>query len=117
MDGRMDRPGWLGLRPGWLGLRPGWLDLRPGWLGLMAGWLGLKPGWMAQRGEIRMDGQKIYPFYSSSPIGAAALLSPLKPKAWLAGWPSGLASWASGLAGWASGLTGWPREGDVWMHV
>ena len=91
MDGRMDRPGWLGLRPGWLGLRPGWLGLRPGWLGLMAGWLGLRPGWMAQRGEIRMDGQIIYPFCSSSPIRAATLLSPLKPKAWLASWASGLA--------------------------
>ena len=64
-----------------------------------------------------MDGQKIYPFYSSFPIGAAALLSPLKPKAWLAGRASDLAGWAAGLAGWASGLTGWPRERDVWMHV
>ena len=36
--------------------------------------------------EKGTDGQKIYPFYSSSsPIGPAALLSPLKPKAWLAG--------------------------------
>ena len=61
--------------------------VRPsGWLGLRPGWLGLRPGWMAQRGG-RTDGRtygrtyvrKISPFYrTSSPIGAAALPSPMK---------------------------------------
>ena len=90
------------------------------WASGLAGWATGLAGW-PRGGNGWMDGwtneQKIYPFYSSSPIGAAALLSPLKPMDWLAGWASGLAGWASGLAGWASGLTGWPREGDVWMHV
>ena len=50
-----------------------------------------------------MDGQKIYPFYSSSPIGAAALLSPLKPKA----------GWLGLRPGWLGLRSGWVSLGDA----
>ena len=60
-----------GLRPSKPGLKPeAWLT---GCLGLRPGWLGLRSGWLAQRGDERMNVQKISPFYrTSSPIGAAA---------------------------------------------